>query len=188
VRDSTRRLLQAVVGAQTGGFLASPPSIDGAVGLGEAGITDAPRPRGPWDVVVSTDAPDLPGDTVTFVVLEDGTIVVDDDVPDGSVTPLADAVERELPPPYEAAAGRDGDVWCVAAHAVLVAEATAGAEEMVEVARVGDLVTVTIDGREVPVISAPPGIIGLLDAADGDVALIAERLDDATWIVERWAL
>ena len=39
-------------------------------------------------------SPTLTGDAVTFVALEDGTLVVDEDVPDGSLAPIADALEE----------------------------------------------------------------------------------------------
>ena len=100
-----------------------------APGFGLPGLTGVEQPRGPWDVVTSAHAPDLPGDTFSFVALEDGTLVVDDDVPEGSATPLADAVETELRKPYEAVAVRqnDGDgLWRVAAVEVLVARGGAG--------------------------------------------------------------
>jgi len=80
VRDSTRSLLDALMG-HAGGVPTAP-------GFGLPGLTGVEQARGPWDVVTSAHAPDLPGDTFSFVALEDGTLVVDDDVPDGSATPL----------------------------------------------------------------------------------------------------
>ena len=54
---------------------------------------------------------------MTFVALEDGTLVVDQDVPDDSLGPLADALEEMVPPPYRAAAARtEGDVWTAVAE------------------------------------------------------------------------
>ena len=51
-----------------------------------------PRPRR-WDAVASAAAPGLTGDSVHFVALPDGTLVVEEDEPDDALTPLADAVE-----------------------------------------------------------------------------------------------
>lgn len=187
MRDSAKRLLLALSGTVTGA--PSPPDVDGAPGFGLPGLTGAERPRGPWDAIATTRAADLLLDTVTFVALGDGTLVVDDDVPDGSLTPLAEAIEEELTPPYEAAAVRDEQgVWAVAAHGVLIAAAEPGDTETVELARVGDELTVKVDGADAPAASAPRGLLELLDAAEGDAALTAERLDDATWVAERWAL
>jgi hypothetical protein len=187
VRDSARRLLEALTGTVTGA--PSPPEVEGAPGFGLPGLTGAERPRGPWDAIATARAPELPVDRVTFVALADSTLVVDGDVPDGSLTPLAEAIEAELAPPYEAAAVRDEEgVWAVAAHSVLIAAAEAGGDETVELARVGDELTVKVDGVDVPAGSAPRGLLELLDADDGDAALTAERLDETTWVAERWAL
>ena len=98
MRDSTRSLLDALMGHVAG--------VPTAPGFGLPGLTGVEQPRGPWDVVTSAHAPDLPGDTFSFVALEDGTLVVDDDVPEGSATPLAEAVETDLRKPYEAVAVR----------------------------------------------------------------------------------
>ena len=46
-------------------------AFDGESGLGLAGVHGVPRPR-TWDAVASAQAPELPGDTATFVVLEEG--------------------------------------------------------------------------------------------------------------------
>jgi hypothetical protein len=190
VRESTRNLLQALIGLQAGGgFLAAPPGLDGSTALGIAGVTGAPRPRGPWDVIASASADELPGDTVTFVALEDGTLVVDQDIRDGSGAPLADAVEMQLARPYEAVAVRaENDVWTVAAHSVFVAAATPGDGQQAELTRVGDETAVTVDGTRVALGDAPVGLVELLDEEPGDVAITAERLDDTTWVAERWEL
>jgi len=187
VRDSAQRLLLALAGTVTGA--PSPPELAAAPGFGLPGVTGAERPRGPWDAIATTRAPELPVDRVTFVALADGTLVVDDDVPDGSLAPLAEAIEAEIAPPYEAAAVRDDEgVWAVAAHDVLIAAAGPGEEETVELARVGGETTVKVDGGEATAGSAPPGLLALLDEAEGDAALTAERLDETTWVAERWAL
>lgn len=171
------------------GFAAGVPT---APGFDLPGLTGFARPAGPWDVVTSAHAPDLPGDTFSFVALEDGTLVVDDDVPEGSATPLADAVERELQKPYEAVAVRRDDedgLWRVAAVDVLVAAAAADdPSERVDLARVGGEATATVDGVEAAPDAAPRGLLDLLAHLDGDAALTAERLDETTWVAQRWAL
>jgi hypothetical protein len=73
----------------------------------QAGVHGVPRPR-QWDAVVTAEA-DLPGDSVHFVTLEDRTVVVDEDVPDDQLAPLADAVETQLNPPYRAEGTRRDD-------------------------------------------------------------------------------
>jgi hypothetical protein len=185
VRDGTQRLLLGLTGVVTGVPAVATP------GLELPGVTGVARPRGPWDVVTTADAPALPGDTVSFVALEDGTLVVDQDVPDGSVTPVAVAVETQLEPPYEAVAVRNPDekgIWRVAASRVSIAPAEPGGADRVELARVDGEVSATIDGIESTPGSAPRGLLDVLAQMDGDAALTAERLDETTWVAHRWAL
>ena len=137
---------------------------------------------------MSTHAPGLEAESLTFVALADGTIVVDGEIPDGAAIPLAEAVESQLAAPYEAAAVHaDGDVWSVAAHSVLIASAE-GPAETVELSRVDGQVSAMIDGRGVAAALVPKELRALLDDEAGDVAITGERLDDATWVLERWAL
>jgi hypothetical protein len=184
VRDSTRSLLDALMGHGVG--------VPTAPGFDLPGLTGGAQGRGPWDVVTSAPAPDLPGDTVSFVALEDGTLVVDDDIPDGSATPLADAVEAELGKPYEAVAVRSADedgLWRVAAVEVLVAPAAPDdVAERVDLARVGGEVSTTIDGQQADPDRSPRGLLDLLAHLEGDAALTGERLDETTWVAQRWAL
>ena len=87
-----------------------------------AGIHGVHKAR-EWDTVVAAEAPELPGDELDFVVLEDGTLVVDLDLPDDARSPLADALDDQLEAPYHAYAHRrEGDVWVAAAVVVDVVE------------------------------------------------------------------
>jgi len=110
--------------AREGGLgrpLGSDP-IDTTPRWGVTGIHGVPRPRR-WDAVVSAESPALPGDTAAFVALPDGTLVVDEDVPEGALGPLADALDEVVDPPYRAEAVRQGDdVWAVAARRIDVVE------------------------------------------------------------------
>jgi hypothetical protein len=88
---------------------------------GEVGVHGIPRARR-WDVVASARA-ELPADEVHFTALPDGTLIVEEDVPDGSLTSLAEAIEMTLNPPYRAeAVKREDDVWAVAASRIRVRE------------------------------------------------------------------
>src|SRR6188472_1903755 len=140
-----------------------------APGFGLPGLTGVEQPRGPWDAVTSAHAPDLPGDTFSFV-----------------------ALERELRRPYEAVAVRRDDedgLWRIAAVDVLIAAAAPDdASERVDLARVGGEVTATVDGDEADPDRAPRGLLDLLAHLDGDAALTGERLDETTWVAQRWAL
>lgn len=81
-----------------------------------------------WDAVATVEA-DLPGAAVGFAALPDGTLIVDEEVPDGALAPLADAIEATLAPPYRAdAVRREAGLWAVAATRIRV-EALPGEEE-----------------------------------------------------------
>lgn len=170
----TRELLAVLMQSQVGGFFSTPPGLDGDPGLGIAGITGVPRGR-TWDAVVSAGAPDLTGEAVTFFVLEDRTIVVDEDVPDGSLEPLADALEHTVEAPYRAAAMRhEGDVWTAVAEKVEIVELRGVDEDEAELSVVGGERTLTLDGKPTIRSLAP---LDLLAEVDGDVVVHAERVD-----------
>lgn len=173
------------MGAQAGGFLAQPPGLDGEPGLGIPGISGVPRGR-TWDVAASAHAPDLVGETVVFVVLPDATILVEEDVPDDSLVPLAEAVEHMLPPPYRAAAIRRGsDVWAVVAERVEIVELPGLAGDTIDVTVVGSERTLTID--EERTIRPLPTLDALVEPR-GDVALHGERLDGDLFAVDVFSL
>jgi hypothetical protein len=80
------------------------------------------RPRR-WDAVTAVEAADIPGDEISFIALADGSIVTDEEVPQGALEPLADAIEERIDPPYRAEAVRRHDhVWAVAARRIDIAE------------------------------------------------------------------
>jgi hypothetical protein len=102
------------------GFLSAPPDEFGRPSpFGEVALHGVPRPRA-WDAVASAEA-ELPRAEVHFTALPDGTLVVEEDVPDGSLAPLADAIELSINPPYVAeAVRRDDRVWAVGAKRIQV--------------------------------------------------------------------
>jgi hypothetical protein len=84
-----------------------------------AGIHGVHRQR-EWDAVATVEA-ELPVEQLEFVALPDGTLVVEEDVPDGALSPLADAVEESLAAPYRAqAVHQDGQIWAVGAKRIEV--------------------------------------------------------------------
>jgi len=147
-----------------------------------AGIHGVPRPR-EWDAVASAEAPGVPGGELEFVVLEDGTLVVDEDLPEGVLSPLADALEITIEPPYHAyARRREQDIWAVAAFVVDVVEVP---EELP-----GDTVSISVqDGlRESLVGGQPYGyrIQSLEQFAEADFeayVLEGTRIDGELWEV-----
>jgi hypothetical protein len=122
------------------GFLTAPPDEFGnPTPLGEVGVHGVPRARR-WDVVASARA-ELPADQVHFSALPDGTLIVEEDVPDGSLTPLAEAIEATLNPPYRAEAiKREDGVWAVAASRIRVREFPETESDELELVEDGNVV------------------------------------------------
>jgi len=157
--------------------LAAGAAIPGVMGVG---------PGKTYDAVVSAHAPDLTGDAVTFVALEDGTLVVNEDVPDGSLAPVADALEQMVSPPYRAAAGRtDGDAWAAVAESVNIVELRGIEADEVDLSVVDGERTLTVDGEVT--IRALPALDALAEEHDS-VALHAERVDGDLFAVDVFPL
>ena len=141
--DETGRVPSRLAGLMHGladGFLSAPPDEFGKPSpLGEVGVHGVPRARR-WDVVATARA-ELPGDEVHFSALPDGTLVVDEDVPDGSLTPLAEAIEATLNPPYRAEAVRREDgVWAVGASRIRVRAFPEAEDDELELVEDGSIV------------------------------------------------
>ena len=141
-----------------------------------------PRER-EWDAVASAQAPDLAGEELEFVALADGTLVVDEDVPDGSLAPLAEALESQISPPYHGYAfWQQDDVWAVAAkriHVVEVPEDVPGDE--VELAMNDGARSTVVDGEESG--AEIPSLETFASQQFGSFVLRASRLDDLLWEV-----
>jgi hypothetical protein len=146
----------------------------------QAGVHGVPRPR-EWDAVVTAEA-ELPGDGVHFVALADGTLIVDEDVPDDALTPLADAVESQLNPPYRAEATRRGErIWAVGARKISVARVTDQiGGDTIELAVQDGERTVLVDGA-----LALGSFASLESLAAGMASYVirADRLDGDLWEV-----
>ena len=166
--------------ASAGGWPGHPPDPFGRPSpLGETGIHGVPRAR-QWDAVGTAEAPALRGDAVHFVALPDGTLVVDEDVPDGALGPLADALEAIVAPPYRAeAVRRDETVWAVAARRVEIAELPGVDGEELEVAVRGEERSLVIDGRRT--FGLIPALEGL---AQGDAVVRGRRIDGDLWEIK----
>jgi hypothetical protein len=185
VTSRSRELVAALMNAQAGGFLAYPPGFERQTGLGIAGIHGDPRPR-MWDAVVSARAPALTGETVSFVALPDGTLVVEEDIPDDSLAPLADALEVTVVPPYRAAAMRhERDVWTAVAERTAIAEIMLDEGDVLELTVVDGQRELRIDGertiRPIPALDA-------LAEEHREVALHAERVDGDIFAVDVFPL
>ena len=144
------------------------------------GIHGIPRER-EWDAVASAEAPGLPGDEIDFVVLVDGSLVVDQDVPDGTVAPLADALS--LPAPYHAFGLRqDADVWSVAAKRVQVVEVPEEVRgDEVQLVVTDETRTLLVDDAASQ--ASIPSLEALAAEQYGSFVVHASRLDDTLWEV-----
>ena len=160
--------------AREGGLNPDPP--DPRPAWQETGIHGIARAR-EWDVTATAEAPELAGDAARFVVLPDGTVLVEEG-PDASLEPLATAVEESLAPPYRARAVRQSEsLWVVQARRIRVVELPGGPE--------GDTIELTPDSLLVDG-EREFGTVPQL-AELGDV-VNAERLDGDLWEVHVAAL
>jgi len=141
-----------------------------------------PRER-EWDAVASAQAPDLPGEELEYVALADGTLVVDEDVPDGSLSPLADALEAQISPPYHGYAfWQEDDVWAVAAKRVQIVEVPEDVPgDEVELAVNEGARSMVVDGEESG--AEIPSLETFASHQFGSFVLRAGRLDDLLWEV-----
>jgi hypothetical protein len=149
----------------------------------EVGIHGIHRQR-TWDAVATADAPELEGDRLDFVALADGTLLVDDDLPDGALEPVAQALGRELEAPYRArAVRREGDVWAVAGNRIEVLQVPEEIDgDTVSLAVQGGERTLLVDER--PAWEDLPTLEAFARDRHRDFVLHAERLDGALWAVQ----
>jgi hypothetical protein len=148
----------------------------------QAAVTGLQRVR-EWDATATIEAAGLEGDAVSFVALPDGSLVVDEEVGDESLTPLADAIEEQLRPPYRAhGVRRHGDVWAVAASKIEVVdlEPDVAGDEIELVVHAGER-TLTVDGART--FGSAPRLERLAEKRSADYVVHASRLDGSLWEV-----
>jgi hypothetical protein len=149
--------------------------------FGPTGVDGIPRPRR-WDAVVPARAPGLVGNEVHFVALPNGDLVVDEDEPENTLAPLAEAIEQTLQPPYRAEAiRRDGDSWGVAARRIEVAKLDAPGDELEVIANDGGR-TLAVDGERT--FGGIPELQRIGERQGLTYVVRARRLEDAFWEVE----
>jgi hypothetical protein len=99
----------------------APPQPEPPVSvLRTLGVPDGSSvPAREWDAAVTAEVPGLAGDRVEFTTLPNGDVIVSEETGDTDVSPLADAVERHVTPPYRAVATRQaGELWAVGAKRI----------------------------------------------------------------------
>jgi hypothetical protein len=136
-----------------------------------------------WDAVATAEAPDLSGAEIEFSVLPDGTVLVDDAIPEDALATLADALEQSLQPPYRAVAvRRDGVLWGVAANQIEVIEVPEDVPgDTVSLAVQDGERTLLVDDR--PAWESIPTLEAYGAANHPEFVLHAERLDGDLWAV-----
>lgn len=140
-----------------------------------------------WDLVTSVHAPGIGGDTVEFATLPDGDLIIDTESGDGDLSPLADAVEKQLQPPYRVLARKeDDDVWGIAAREIDVVELHLDEGDEIELVENEGVTELRVDGepRNEPI----PELERAADTLGSDFVVQADRLDGDLWEIRVSAL
>jgi hypothetical protein len=172
--------------AREAGLTTTAPVLDTRPPWQETGIHGLHRPR-EWDATVTADAPGIEGDAVRFVALPDGTLLVEEG-PDGSLEPLATAVEQVVRAPYRARAARQSEsLWAIQARRIEVIELRDGPDgNTIDITHTADGSTLAVDDARTF------GSLPQLDergAQEGpEYTVHAERLDGDLWEVRAAAL
>jgi hypothetical protein len=141
-----------------------------------------------WDAAVAVAAPGLAGDRVEFTTIPNGDLIISDEAGDADLSPLAEAVESHVSPPYRAVATRqDGDLWAVGAKRIQVAQVPFPDGEKLELARHGDERQFRVDGEQSDA-AVPPELARLGEAAGDSFYVETKRIDGDLWEVRGTAL
>jgi hypothetical protein len=141
-----------------------------------------------WDAAVSVRAPALAGDQIEFTTLPNGDVIVEKEKGDGDLSPLADAIEERIKPPYKAVAGRQGDdVWGVGAKRIEVAKFEFANGDALELSQNDGQSELRVDGEpsDAPV---PVELQRLGERAGENFCVEANRIDEDFWDVKVSAL
>jgi hypothetical protein len=159
-----------------------PPSLDPLEPIRlRRGIPDGSsvQPRD-WDAAVTVTAPGLAGDEVKFTTIPNGDVIVSEQSGDADLSPLAEAVEKKIDPPYRAIAARqDGDLWGVGAKRIQVAEFELAEGDTVELSENDGVRELRVDGE--PSDAEIPELARLGEQAGTDYCVEGERIDGDFW-------
>jgi len=167
--------------------LAGTYSAQPAFGRWPAYLSGAMARPAVWDLVTSVTAPGIAGDEVQFVTLPEGDMIVDTETGDGDLSPIADAVEKQLKPPYRVLGRReDNDVWGVAARAIDVVELHFEGGDEIELVENEGSTELRVDGelRHEPI----PELERAGETLGSDFVVQADRLDGDLWEIRVSAL
>jgi hypothetical protein len=149
-----------------------------------AGVwTRAMARPGQYDTMTTAHAPDLRGEKAEFAALPDGDLIVDVETGDADLSPLAEAVEKHLRPPYRAVARREErDLWAVAARQIDVLRLAFDGGDGIELVQNEGNREIHVDGE--PWTGEIPGLEGAGEALGKDYVVHADRLDGDLWEVQ----
>jgi hypothetical protein len=152
----------------------------------EVGIHGIQRPR-EADATVTVEAPEVEADTVRFVALADGSLLVEEG-PESSLETLATAVEQEVRPPYRARGVRhDESLWALQASRIEILELPdAPAGQVIDVSRTEEGTTVSVDEQRI--FGSIPPLEERGEREGRHYAVHAERLDGDLWEIRAAAL
>jgi hypothetical protein len=158
-----------------------PASLTSPVPYTDRLLPVAPGLRvGSWDAVAIAVEPGLRDDAYEFATVPDGSLIVDATC-DEELSPLADALEAQLQPPYRAQAVRqDNGMWLVSGRQIEVIQLAAEGEEL-ELSSLDGERIFSVDGRPADPASAPPALAPLGETQAADYAVHASRLDGDLW-------
>jgi hypothetical protein len=142
----------------------------------------SPDPR-EWDAAVTVSALDLAGDEIKFTTIPDGDVIVSEETGDADLSPLADALERHVDPPYRAVAVRqDGDLWAVCARRIQVAQIPFSGGDKLELSWNGNEEELRVDG-DTSDAAVPRRLEEVGEAAGPRYYVEAQRIDGDLWEV-----
>jgi hypothetical protein len=175
---------QALGASPPPGPLLPPKSTPSTLGLPD-GSGVGPKD---WDGAATINVPALAGDRVQFTTLPNGDVIVGEEDGDTDLSPIADAIERHVDPPYRAVAARqDGHLWAVAAKRIEVAQIPFPHGDKLELSRNGVDEELRVDGE--PSEEAVPRELERIGEAVGTGFYVeAERIDGDLWEVRATAL
>jgi hypothetical protein len=141
-----------------------------------------------WDACVTIAAPALSGSRIEFTTIPNGDVIVGEEVGDADLSPLADAVERSVGPPYRAVAARqEGELWAVGAKRIEVVQIPLSDGDKLALSQHRDDRELRVDGE--PSDSAIPPELERLGETSGDSFYVeADRIDGDLWEVRVTAL
>jgi hypothetical protein len=145
-----------------------------------SGEVTAARPRR-WDAVVSAEAPEVEGHEIEFVTLPDGTLIIEEEEGDVDLTRFAEAVERQVAPPYRVRGVRRRDsVWALAVRQIETASFAADGEE-IDLTEHDGVKSLVVDGE--PSFGSVAALEAIGREQGASYAVRARRLDGEIWEV-----